>query len=457
MMAVTTFGGLARGAAVAALGPLFPAAGMVGGLAADIFGLGKGIVSKGRDRKQRRAVSSLSPSAYPFSEEIAEKIKTERGKGAHLPKMQQLGTGDEVVSSRKKVKRGKPGIVGRAATAIFGLGKGLAQKVAVRRKRRVADPLVPFSEKIVEKKQTERGKRAHLPKIQRLGKGGTVSSQMRQIEAKQSKAGVGILSTFFNKTAYRTKWTKELLNQTKKANKRKEASVHGLGAMFSSLSSAILPLVGKAGLFAGLAGSIVLAGDRISKSVAGWKELISVNAENRKAVAESTRTVTEIFDAVKKIGGLEAYSKSVGKTPAQVIGRISGLETKVSELNRSSQSLWKQATKAILKTMPIAYVLGLNKKAKVVSQSNRVEEIKEELMPADVTRDQTLYPRLDPKVLEEVTKALSAMGTVSEDLRTYTLELDKKSSVNIKEPSIGDPNDHADAFIKDYSAGKLSR
>jgi len=116
------------------------------------------------------------------------------------------------------------------------------------------------------------------------------------------------LFQFFNKDAYRAKWTRELL----KAVKGEHAG--GVGGIGSNLFG----LLGKAGQLAALAASIGLTVDQLIKLKNAFSDLEKSKQLENKAADQLIAATKQKINKIKEVGGIEAYGEKVGKTPRQV-------------------------------------------------------------------------------------------------------------------------------------------
>jgi len=174
-------------------------------------------------------------------------------------------------------------ILGVPAKELLGLvGRSLTQ----RRERKLTEKLLPLSWGLPaeEIRRIYRARQVGPPlssmvrrvapplgsTFQRVGP--PLGSTGRRVE---KRAWVSVLVDFFNRGAYKAKWTKELLKRIKGVKKGGLAGLLGatgltavlaaLKLKFLSLGKAMIPLLGNAGKFALLVGAIAFAANRLKE------------------------------------------------------------------------------------------------------------------------------------------------------------------------------------------------
>lgn len=212
---------------------------------------------------------------------------------------------------------------------------------------------------------------------------------------------------FFNKGAYQTKWTKELLSvlkQTKRAGARGGGpgvlgtAVGVTGAL--AIGKSVLPALTKAGKGLGVAGATAFAGYEAYR-------LAKVESDLRKANKRATDALNSLASfgereilRIKRAGGLEAYAEKAGQTPRQVAMDIANRERWTAQKRWETRSPWKK-------------VLGVSsffKKPKMEPFYDRVEALEKELSTTramNSTRPRSDIPSRDAIMVEELKKISS--------------------------------------------------
>jgi hypothetical protein len=138
----------------------------------------------------------------------------------------------------------------------------------------------------------------------------------------------GGLFHFFNKDAYRAKWTSELL----KAVKGRHGEYEGTG--FN-----LFGLLGKAGLLAALATAIGLTIDQLNKLKNAGVDLEKSRDKERAAADSLGKSLEKQKEVIEGFGGIETYAKKVGSTPRKIAVERVGRQQRV-DIERYNARPW---------------------------------------------------------------------------------------------------------------------
>lgn len=153
------------------------------------------------------------------------------------------------------------------------------------------------------------------------------------------------LQHFFEKGAYRAKWTKELLEGMREVAKGRggaSAGFAGLSEKFQDLSLAIAPFIGKAGLYAGLAVGVGLSIKKFGELDVAIGDFLSAQKKRQRAADELARVTEDKLNVIKQMG-IDEYSRRVGKSPTQVAMDVAFQEQRAI-LERRAARPWYQKT-----------------------------------------------------------------------------------------------------------------
>lgn len=135
---------------------------------------------------------------------------------------------------------------------------------------------------------------------------GNVFSKASEFGYAHEKLTVVGLFKFFDKGAYKAKWTSELLKAIKGERSGGE------------FGSNLYGLLGKAGQLAALAAAIGLTIDQLIKLKNAFGNLEKSKQLEDKAADQLIAATKQKIDKIKEVGGIETYGKKVGKTPRQI-------------------------------------------------------------------------------------------------------------------------------------------
>jgi len=422
---------------------------------------------KGR-MEQVEAETGVSPAALSVSEEVVttgakrEKKKLKEGVvpflGRTLPRTVSLGK-ELATSVAAALGPVYPlaQMAGGAAADIFSLGRGISQKLGERKEQKMATSLQPL---------------AHgLPAsaLQGLGQARGMGPILPRVVEQRKKTGQATLMEFFNKGAFRAKWTKELLKNMKKTGSGKGFGLGGLASKFMGLGAALLPLLGTTGLIAGL--GLVSVGAGTTGLIAGLG-LVSVGATDR---------LSKLGSKLSELGEVTANVRKTLQTQAELQRkfndriRVSLGEKLRDALKRGDEKARKEAVEAIKQSELIRVreenqKIGIyqdwkagvgslfggrdRKKAIILPLSGEVTKI--EQGRRDRNRELSTSPTSpgSPRgedIVGQINKLSSAI-----DALTKKLGKDGQVQATIKERSIGDPFDSSDVLLNKYVEADLS-
>jgi len=329
--------------------------------------------------------------------------------------------------------------VGRFAKDIFGLGRELSQKYRMRKEERLGRALAPLS--------------SGLPTegFGRIGRHRETGADIGQAVRAQRRGGSEVLLDFFNRGAYKAKWTKELLKKIKDVGKKGEEGIGGLAGSlmdsFKSLGSAIGPLIAGAGSFVALAagiGGVVFSLYEFQKLLKAFFGFEKAKKAAREAGERAGAAAEQKLEAVKKVG-LEEYAGAAGKTPKAVLQDIAGLEQR-KELAQKFHDPWY---KQVPRRMAQAY--GIKARPEIMSVAKRTEELEKEF------RGISKSPTTPADVSKQV-ELLRAINKLDESVLGLSRNVEKAQpspTTTFREPGIGNPFDTSDPFSRALAGSEL--
>lgn len=296
------------------------------------------------------------------------------------------------------------GVLKDIVTGIGGVGKGLLEKTRTAREYRGIGKIRPF----VPREQRE----GVIPERGRPAEDQVIAGATFE-RARPVSEGMDLYS-FFNKDAFRAKWTKQHLEAVKAdvKDKKKASMLGGLAGMFRGLGTAIVPLIGKAGQLALLGAAVVFTTKQLSRLKNAYTEYQ---------------------------GSLDKYAESQ------------------AALARS-QAMWVDYYKEkIGKEIP-----EIDKLSKEVTKITRIQETRERLLEAAPTtlRDPFAAPGTIPKVgvEEPATLTIPELGEMNKNLNRLIDELRQTQNQSIAPPESGleKVTDSNDLLLSELANGNLS-
>jgi len=257
---------------------------------------------------------------------------------------------------------------------------------------------------------------------------------------------VAPLMYFFDKKAYRAKWTKELLSRFKRFEKKERgmgimssllSSVGALPGRLLKLSAAIVPLVGKAGLLAGLGASIGFTINRVYKLGEVIASLRDVREQLGAGARKVGETVAQRKEAIREMG-LEEYAKRTGRTSTGALVNILALEERARLQKYESLPWYKKifTKKPELKT---TYEIR-----------ERLEELKTELGIKGPPPGAAASAAREKQIAEEINKLSGVIKDLSQQVGR------DKEVPAIKDASLGNLYDSGDVLINEHASGSLT-
>jgi len=245
------------------------------------------------------------------------------------------------------------------------------------------------------------------------------------------------LREFFDKGAYKSRWTRELLSTSKeKAKGVGKLGLAGLADKFKGLGAGLLPLVGKAGLLAALAVGVGLS----IKQFVNLGGAVSEFKKAKKAQATAARGLKQAagqkLDYIKEVG-LAEYAAKTGKTEKQVAMDVAYMEQQ-SELAASAAQPWYRKT---------GQALGILDRPKITSVQERTKEIQK--MSA---------PRVKPGQVptQPIPFEAEQIQTLTETMKALTDKIGQVQTDEIPGPRQGNRFDSGDTLTQNHANGNLT-
>lgn len=223
---------------------------------------------------------------------------------------------------------------------IFSLGRGAAQRRRSKEEESTIGEVSPSSFR------TPRSREAQESRTSGASLGSMVGVAQKETLDKQ----VAPLKRFFDKEAYQTKWTKELLEATKEAKEKKDMGfVDILSSKFGSLKDVLiltLPLLAKFGIALGALAASAWSVKQVWDLIKKLADLGGASGERREAGEAAANAAQQQINVMQEMG-LSDYSKGLGKTPEQVALDIAYLERRGQMESKAPRwpKSWKEAWK----------------------------------------------------------------------------------------------------------------
>lgn len=325
-------------------------------------------------------------------------------------------------------------MVGGAGSDIFGLGKGIFQKFGERNERKLGGNLRSVASQLSE------GEVGGIGGARGIGTGLSHS-----VETKGRKVNSDALFDFYNKGAYRAKWTKELLKRTKEGEKGK-LGISGLADKFISLGSSLLPLIGSAGVIAGTVGAFVFAKNRLTELVGKISEYMKVKGVVGEEIKEQEKKQVEIRTG---IAGTMTEAARAGNEPKRKFAfeQLQGAE--VEKVQKEASWYDKLFMKRWGAKSPSSMApAGIVPPDLVGSSGKMTKEQQRELLQVSGSKTNNSQEKLT----NEVQNLNKSIADLSKNIQQGA---GRRGSTSIKEPGIGNPWNSSDPFSNSFSIGNL--
>lgn len=399
--------------------------------------------------------TGISPKALSITEEIVRRgVKVEKAgrrearKGAFrraMPRTMALGAelGKGVAAAALGPLYPIAEMLGVPIKEAFGFGRKAFRRS---RERKLGEQLEPMA-RGYPTEELERGaalRRAGLPVLEVSGvsRRGPITIPLRE---------------FFDKEAYRAKWTKELLQKIKDLGKVRGRDregglsmlgLSGLTEKFAGLGAGLLPLIGKAGLLLVLAGAITFTTIELTKLGKVTKEYW----DTLKRVSKSREKQEKLQEGVReKEAGIYARRLITGGTLEERTKARTGLLRVQKEREKA---LREEATKLeITKPGESASKLASWWLSGVRSIFRRGETPTGRMEPPPTG---SIGPLRTPTTeMREQSEQISKLTKTMETLSNRIQNIGQPQS-NIKGPGLGNPFDSADSLLRGLTSGNLA-
>ena len=248
---------------------------------------------------------------------------------------------------------------------------------------------------------------------------------------------VAPLQEFFDKGAYKAKWTKELLSTSKE---KKEGSKESMGFL-GDFKAGIIPFIGKAGQFALLGAAIAFTANRLYVLGGKVKEYLDVQGKVNIEI-EKQRVLQEKQTERLNIALGENLRKAINSEDENARA------TAVSEIKSvEKERAGKQAAGT-------GYVKDWTSGAKSLlsGTKNRIENVfSRKVEPTTTSRGSVSKPTVQPPVV------IPGMEDLNETLKRLNAQFDKgqyQGAASSKaNPSVFDA---ADSMINDHASGRMT-
>lgn len=264
------------------------------------------------------------------------------------------------------------------------------------------------------------------------------------------------LKMFFNREAYDARWTADLLKSVKQIGERikgdgtnllETLGLVGLASKFKSLGAAVLPLIGKFGLFAGLGTATFFAIKNTIGVVDEVKKLIPALSDLAEAAKRDLKLEKKFEEVVP-----ENIQKATGKLQEVGIGGVAR-EKGLSYLEVARSLAIKERAQKIQKLPLWKRALGIGtpsvgdfdkRTAEIIREFGRTSE--------DATQSQARFT--SPPELPEDTgdgkEILNTLKSIDSHLRRQS-----EGVTGIGAAQIRDPYDSGDELIRSFNGGNL--
>jgi len=252
-------------------------------------------------------------------------------------------------------------------------------------------------------------------------------------------AQVHSLYRFFDKDAYRAKWTKDLLGVMRKEKKIGGLGdgIEGLAKKFTTLGSALGPFIGKAGLYALLAAGVGLSIKKFVELDSAIGKFLSAQEKRQKAADELGRVTDQKLDKIKEMG-IQEFAFAVGKSPRHVAVDVASAEQQQLLESWASRPWYRKS---------LDFWSG-KKPPKIQPFYQRVAEIEKLTRPGSQESQSTMPPFSAPTI--------PGLNDLDATIKQLIEQLQKEKFDSTPTPAIGNPYDSADTLLGPHADGNLT-
>lgn len=400
------------------------------GLSAKDLNVTRQIVRKGVKQaagQQREGVLDFLSRTAPGSLELGRKLT--RGSAAVL-----AGPFAPILSAGYDIAKGAAGVVG-----------GVRKKMLERQERKLGGRLRSYSpSEGMEDVSRARGVGAPLAGISGLEERAGVRDT-GIAPGTGGGRGCDSLSDFWNKGAYKAKYTKELMKVLKDSiGKKSKGSMKNslLDAVddFAILGASMLPLLGKAGKFALLAGAVLWTSKQMVGLSNASHDYMKAKRSEQEASEAFTSSVRQWNDLIVK-EGIVKVAERLGKT--------------VDQLAKDQVTRERAARKAALAARPLHEKVMTRLNVELLGGRDPSVSLPEDARARQIIRagggDATENERVLRESSEKMTAALDKMTKAMEKWEAREREAAQKY------PGVFAPNTHdsGDALLNEQANGGL--
>ena len=249
------------------------------------------------------------------------------------------------------------------------------------------------------------------------------------------------LHRFFDKEAYRAKWTKDLLGAMRDLTQGRKAGglsgVAGLTDTFKDLGLAITPFIGKAGLYAGLAVGVGVSIKKFTELDSAIGKFLSAQGKRQKAADELGRVTDQKLDKIKEMG-IQEFAFAVGKSPRHVAVDVASAEQQQLLESWASRPWYRKS---------LDFWSG-KKPPKIQPFYQRVAEIEKLTRPGSQESQSTMPPFSAPTI--------PGLNDLDATIKQLIEQLQKEKFDSTPTPAIGNPYDSADTLLGPHADGNLT-
>jgi hypothetical protein len=387
--------------------------------------------------------TGITPEALGVTESIIRrgaKREIQKGREGALPFLKRttprtLGLGREIFGGVGAAALGPfaplARMVGGMGGDILGLGKGLLQKVGERKERRLGRMLAPLSGGIPRE--------GAMGGLGFAGRGRTSASHTARTARR--KEGSSVLMDFFNRGAYKARWTKQLLKSMKGIGDAGKGLAGGLLDKLKGAAGGFLPAAGKAAGVVALGVGMKLATDKFLE----LRDAVSEYIRTKRSEQEAQDRAFESWKTwMQHLEGLIARSKVDQKAIDQVTTRIETRKELLGAAPTMVRDAFAPSSKDTMKQIQKESTQILQQIQQEGVESLSVPKQKRFLELGGVN-----VPSSQEDLMTQVKKLAESVADLSKNI-TKTRQPDP-----IREPGIGNPWDSSDPWITGLAASEL--
>jgi hypothetical protein len=260
----------------------------------------------------------------------------------------------------------------------------------------------------------------------------------------RKKAGMASLREFFDKGAFKAKWTRELLDSAKEGKRKRLDFFNRLRDRIGGLNSGLAGLLGKGGAIAGIGLASVFTGSKLKELGGKLSEYGDVQTQVSAQIRKQHALQQKFMNKINAI--LDAKTIEAQKGTKELKGATSEIRGKMS----TREQLLKAAPTTIKDPFTGEMVEVNTGEPTIVAPS----AVALPPTPSGVAPSGTVQP-VSPKTEAAKPKSDPSLMELNKTMRDLVSQLEKSQAVT-PATTHGNPFDSGDVLLQEHANGRLT-